>query len=139
VNSHLKNSMNKSKICPICKIEKSTEEFHRYFSKSRNKYRVGNYCKPCANASSNERAKKYYQDNKEKIKHYQSVIRREWKRKDYKKHIDELSDRYVINKLQGDLSGESAQIIRRFPEIIEAKRTKLLTYRIKKKLKNGKK
>lgn len=36
------------KICPICKIKKSIEEFDKYFSKERKKYRIGNYCKLCA-------------------------------------------------------------------------------------------
>lgn len=127
------------KLCPICKEEKSIDDYHRYFSKARNKYRVGNYCKPCARTNANERAKKYYQDNKEKVLHYQNVERKEWKIKRDKQHREELSDRYVLVKLKQTLKGEKNKVMRKFPEIIEAKRTQILTSRIIKKLKNGKK
>ena len=128
-----------TKLCPICKVEKSTEEYHRYFSKSRNTHRIGNYCKPCGRANANERAKRYYQEHKEKILHYQNVERKEWKIEREKEHRKELSDRYVLVKLKQTLKGESNKNMRKFPVMIEAKRTKILTSRIKKQLKNGKK
>lgn len=127
------------KICPICKIKKSIEEFDKYFSKERKKYRIGNYCKLCARTNANERAKKYYQENKEKVLHYQNVERKDWKLKRDKRHREELTDRYVLGKLKQTLKGESNKNMRLFPEMIEAKRTKILTSRITKKLKNGKK
>lgn len=127
------------KICPICKIKKSIEEFDKYFSKERKKYRIGNYCKLCARTNANERAKKYYQENKEKVLHYQNVERKDWKLKRDKRHREELTDRYVLVKLKQTLKGESNKNMRLFPEMIEAKRTKILTSRITKKLKNGKK
>lgn len=127
------------KICPICKIKKSIEEFNKYFSKERKKYRIGNYCKLCARTNANERAKKYYQDHKEKVLHYQNVERKDWKLKRDKRHREELTDRYVLVKLKQTLKGESNKNMRLFPEMIEAKRTKILTSRITKKLKNGKK
>ena len=127
------------KICPICKIKKSIEEFDKYFSKERKKYRIGNYCKLCARTNANERAKKYYQEHKEKVLHYQNVERKDWKLKRDKRHREELTDRYVLVKLKQTLKGESNKNMRLFPEMIEAKRTKILTSRITKKLKNGKK
>lgn len=127
------------KLCPICKIEKPIEDYHRYFSKERNKFRIGNYCIPCARINANERAKKYYQDHKEKVLHYQNVERKKWNLKRDKEHREKLTDRYVLIKLKQSLKGESNKNMRLFPEMIEAKRTKILTSRIKKKLKNGKK
>ena len=127
------------KICPICKIKKSIEEFDKYFSKERKKYRIGNYCKLCARTNANERAKKYYQEHKEKVLHYQNVERKDWKLKRDKRHREELTDRYVLVKLKQTLKGESNKNMRLFPEMIEAKRTKILISRITKKLKNGKK
>lgn len=127
------------KLCPICQIEKPIEDYYRCFSKERNKYRVGNYCKPCARINANERAKKYYQDHKEKVLHYQNVECKEWKLKRDKEHREELADRYVLVKLKQSLKGESNKNMRLFPEMIEAKRTQILTSRITKKLKNGKK
>lgn len=127
------------KLCPICKEEKLIEEYHKYFSKDRNKYRIGNYCKPCARINANERAKKYYQDNKDKVLHYQNVERKEWRTKRDKQHREELSDSYVLVKLKQTLKGEKNKVMRNFPEMIQAKRTQILTSRIIKKLKDGKK
>ena len=128
-----------NKLCPICRVEKPIEEYHRYFSKVRNMYRVGNYCKPCARVNSNKRAKEYYQDHKKKILQYQNVDRKKWKTERNKEHQENLTDRYVLVKLKQTLKGESNKNMRLFPEMIEAKRTKILTSRIKKQLKNGKK
>lgn len=128
----------KKKLCPICKIEKPIEDYNRYFSSVRNKYLIGNYCKPCARKESNERSKKYYQDNKEKKLKYEKE-RKEWKLKDAQKHRDALSDRYVLMQLKQTLKGESSKDMRLFPEMIEAKRMQILTSRIIKKLRNGKK
>ena len=50
------------KTCPLCNKNKSTSEYHQYFSKVRNKYRIGNYCKPCAKESARVRAKQYYEE-----------------------------------------------------------------------------
>jgi hypothetical protein len=128
-----------SKVCPICKIEKPIEDYHRYFSKSRQKYRLGNYCIPCAQKNANQRAKEHYKKNKVKILNYQNTERKDWKKNNDKEQRDRLSDRYVLNKLKQTLKGESNKNMRSTPEIIEAKRTKILTSRIIKKLKNGKK
>jgi hypothetical protein len=127
------------KLCPICKKHKPISDYHTYFSKERNKYRVGNYCKLCANEKANVYSKKYYKENKEKILNYQNFERKAWKIKSEKQHREELSDRYILVKLKQTLKGESNKIMRKFPEMIEAKRTQILTSRIIKKLKDGKK
>lgn len=64
------------KTCPICKSEKSVDEFHQYFSKPRNKWRLGNYCKPCSRKDAKPRAIKNYQENKEKRKQYAKDYRK---------------------------------------------------------------
>lgn len=138
-NSHNHMLGDVCKICPICKIKKSITYYNTYFSKSRQKYRIGNYCISCAKKNANQRAKEYYKKNKEKILNYQNIERKYWKKNNDKKERDKLSDRYVLNKLKQALKGESNKSMRATPEIIEAKRTKILTSRIIKKLKNGKK
>lgn len=126
------------KVCPLCNVEKPFEDYHKYFSKARNKYRIGNYCKPCSNKDSNKRAKQWYQENKEKVLHYQNVERKDWRINREKEHREQLTDRYVLVKLKQTLNGESNKDMRGSPEMIDAKRTKILTSRIIKKLKNGK-
>lgn len=44
----------KSKICPLCKISKSIDEFWR---DNNRKFRLGNYCKPCGRLKDSIRGK----------------------------------------------------------------------------------
>ncbi len=132
----------KSKVCPICKIEKPVEEYHKYFSKERQKYRIANYCKSCSreiskkNATKNyyenkpqklEYAKKYREENKERIKSKRPYYK--------KKQIEECQNCYVRellitkSKVQKGLTYEN-------PEILETKR---LSLKIKRKIKSIKK
>lgn len=135
----------KSKVCPICKTEKSVEEYHRYFSKSRQKYRIANYCKDCSREVHNKNAKKNYQENKSKKLEYARKYREEnkdrikEKRPYYKrKQIEECQNCYIRellitkNNVQKGLTYEK-------PEILETKRLSLKIKRKIKNLKNGKK
>lgn len=135
------------KVCPICKENKSVEEYHQYFSKSRNKYRVGNYCKPCARINSNVRAKKYFEENKEArlqyARNYRANPANDEKRavlsKKFKtKYREELQDCYVRDRLTQD-DNIPNYVSRSIPEIVEAKRISIKIKRKIKTLKNGKK
>ena len=133
------------KKCPKCDIVKSVDEFHRYFSKARNKYRVGNYCKECACITSKQRVKIYYQNNTEERKAYAKKYRENPKNKEKiniarrkikARWIKQLNDNYVV-----DLASKSLKMsiteIRQHPEIIEAYRNNL---KLKRKIKEyGKK
>lgn len=134
-----------TKTCPICKTEKSVEEYHRYFSKSRQKYRIANYCKDCSREVSNKNAKKNYQENKPKKLDYARDYREENKerikeKRPYykKKQIEECQNCYVRdlliskNKIEKDFISEN-------PEILEIKKNQLKIKRKLKNLKNGKK
>ena len=129
------------KICPICNIEKPLEEYHKYFSKERQKSRVANYCKPCSREVSKKNATKNYSENKPKKLEYAKKYReenKEWikaKRPYYKKkQIEECQNCYIRellvskNKIQKDFITEN-------PDILETKR---LMLKIKRKIKKAK-
>ena len=129
------------KTCPICKKEKPLEEYHKYFSKERQKYRVANYCKPCSREVSKKNATKNYSENKPKKLEYAKKYREENKerikaKRPYykKKQIEECQNCYIRellvskNKIQKDFITEN-------PEILETKR---LMLKIKRKIKKPK-
>ena len=129
------------KTCPICKKEKPLEEYHQYFSKERQKYRIANYCKVCSRLVSKKNATKNYYENKLKKLEYAKKYReenKEWikaKRPYYKKkQIEECQNCYIRellvskNKIQKDFITEN-------PEILETKR---LMLKIKRKIKKPK-
>ena len=94
------------KICPICNIEKPLEEYHKYFSKERQKYRVANYCKPCSREVSKKNATKNYSENKPKKLEYAKKYREENKerikaKRPYykKKQIKECQNCYISELL----------------------------------------
>lgn len=135
------------KVCPICNENKPVEEYHQYFSKPRNKYRIGNYCKPCAREESKVRSEKYFKENKEARLQYardyranpkndekRSVLAKKFKAK----YREELKDCYVRDVLatRCDIPTE---VSREIPEIVEAKRLQMKIRRKLKTLKNGKK
>lgn len=135
------------KVCPICKENKKVEEYPTYFSKPRNKHRIGNYCKPCGRKEAKPRAIKNYQENQEKRKHYAKDYRanpdnKEKRRKleihFKKKYREELQDCYVRDVLatRYDIPTE---VLREIPEIVETKRLQIKIRRKLKNLKNGKK
>lgn len=130
------------KTCPVCKLEKPFEEYYTYFSKSRQKHRISNYCKECSRETSKERALKgYYKNrtkrldyakeyrikNKEKIKSKQSFYK--------KKKVDELQNCYLRELLQ-KRNKVSKEMIELNPEILETKRLLLKINRKLKTLKN---
>ena len=127
------------KICPICNIEKPLEEYHKYFSKERQKYRIASYCKVCSRKVSKKYSIKNYYENKSKKLEYAKKYREEnkelikSKRHYYKrKQIEECQNCYVRellvskNKIQKDFITEN-------PEILETKRLMLKIKRIIKK------
>ena len=135
------------KVCPICKENKKVEEYPTYFSKARNKHRIGNYCKPCGRKEAKPRAIKNYHENQEKRKQYAKDYRanpdnKEKRRKleihFKKKYREELQDCYVRDVLatRYDIPTE---VSRGIPEIVEAKRLQIKIRRKLKNLKNGKK
>lgn len=135
------------KVCPICKENKAVEEYHQYFSKSRNKCRIGNYCKPCARVSSKVRSAKYFEENKEArlqyAKDYRANPANDEKRavlaKKFKtKYREELKDCYVRDRLTQD-DNIPNYVSKSIPEIVEAKRISIKIKRKIKTLKNGKK
>lgn len=133
------------KKCPICKTEKPVEEYHQYFSKKRQKYRISNYCKTCSREVSKKNALKNYYENKPKKLEYAKKYREKNKgrikeKRPYykKKQIEECQNCYVRelliskNKIQKGLTYDK-------PEILETKRLSLKIKRKIKTLKNGKK
>lgn len=135
------------KICPICNENKPVEEYHQYFSKSRNKYRIGNYCKPCARENSKVRVKKYFEENKEArlqyARDYRANPKNDEKRavlaKKFKtKYREELQDCYVRDRLTQDDKIPN-YVSKSIPEIVETKRISIKIERKIKSLKNGKK
>lgn len=137
----------KKKICPICKEEKNISEFPSYFSKQRNKIRIGNYCKPCGRKSSTIIAKQHYQDNKAQKLQYAKDYRANPDNKEKllnlsrsfkKKYIEELQDCYV-RELLATRNGIPTEVSKEIPEIVEIKRLQIKIKRKIKTLKNGKK
>lgn len=135
------------KLCPICNTVKPVEEYHTYYSKERKKYRIGNYCKPCARVNSLVRATKYYEENREEKKEYAKKFRADPKNKDKLKTLsqkfkvkyrEELQDCYIRDRLTQD-DGIPVDVSKALPEIVETKRLQIKIKRKIKSLKNGKK
>ena len=133
------------KVCPICKISKSIDEYHTYYSKERKKHRIGNYCKPCSKIEANRRAKGYYQRNKERIKKYTKEYRAKEENKEklsaisrkFKiKYREELQDCYIRDRLNQDNKIPTSVSLAP-PEIVEAKRLQIKIKRKLKSLRNG--
>lgn len=127
-----------TKKCPKCGFEKDIGCFHAYFSQSRNKYRVGNYCKECAKKSSNIRAKNHYLENREEKLKYAANYRENNKEKISnkrnfyrRKHRYNLQDCYV-RELLVTRHNFTIEILDSNPELIESRR---LIIRIKRSLK----
>lgn len=126
----------KTKVCPVCKVEKSTDNFHSYFSKERQKIRIGNYCKPCSRSRAKIRAKTYYQENKEERKKYAKKYRKENPKKIKKlsahftkKYRIELADSYVAEFASKSL-GCSTKDIHDNPELLKVYRNNMKLKRI---------
>jgi hypothetical protein len=134
--------MKEFKNCPICDTLKPIEDFGKYFSKERGKYRIQNYCKDCQKVEKTRRSKEYYENNKEKrlayCKQYRDknkkVINK--KRKKFKeKYTKELKDCYVVEQITRRLKMNSKDV-REYPGLIEAYRANILLKRTIKEVKN---
>lgn len=128
------------KKCPICKKTKSVDEFNRYFSKDRNKYRISNYCKPCSKIQARDRSNKYYQLNKEKRKEYQIQYRKknpekvkELKSKFKKIYVKNLQNCYV-SEMASRFFKCSIKQIKENPELLK---TYKINLQIKRKIKRN--
>lgn len=135
-----------TKICPICGIEKPISEYHSYYSKERQKHRIGNYCKPCARINANERAKIHFQNNREAKLQYSRDYRADEKNKEKlkvlsirfkQKYREELQDCYVRDRLSME-NNIPTSYSRLNPEIVEAKRLQIKIKRKLKSLQDGK-
>lgn len=127
----------KEKKCPLCGELKPVSEYHSYFSRSRNKVRIGNYCIPCANENAKERATKYYEENKQERLEYAKKYRSENKEKINKKRIHydrryraELQDCYAAEQCAKMLKCTIAEV-RSSPAILKAYK---LNLKIKRKI-----
>lgn len=129
----------KVKKCPLCNNEKHIDNFHSYFSKVRNKIRIGNYCKPCAREKAKVRAIEYYKKNKETKKEYAKKYREENKDKIKvlsahftKKYREELKECYVAEQAAKNLKCSTKEIHEN-PELLKAYKNNLL---IKRQIRN---
>ena len=133
----------KTKTCPICKIEKPVSEYHSYFSKARQKNRIGNYCKPCARKESKPRAKKNFEENKEKRLQYAKDYRKKNPHKVKKlsayfskKYREELKECYVAEFAAKSLKCSTKEIHNN-PDLLQAYKSNM---KLKRKIRNyGKK
>lgn len=132
------------KTCPICKIRKRNNQFDKYFSKERGKYRLQNYCKTCQPAEKTKRSKEYYQRYSEERKEYVRKYRADPKNKTKlkkmsykfkKKYRKELQACYVAD-LIGQKWGITSAEVRAIPGLIEAYRTNI---KLKRKIWNHEK
>lgn len=134
-----------TKLCPKCNVIKPIENYHRYWSEARQKYRIGNYCKPCAKTDANARAKESYRKNIEAKKQYAKDYRANPENKAKRKALQDkfkplyrknLQDCYVRDQMKQKF-GFATEDLRANPEIVETYKNQLL---IKRKIKeHGKK
>lgn len=133
-----------SKVCPMCKVEKDSSEYGKYFSHKRQKHRLQSYCKSCLIVDSRKRSSMYYKKNKEYRVEYERNYRadpnnkiklREVSRKFKMKYVSELKDCYVREQLK-KYNNIPTNVSREMPEIVEAKRLEIKIKRKIKSLKN---
>ena len=124
------------KTCPICKKEKDISQYYKYFSKPRNKYRYSNYCKPCAREKSKPRAKKHFEENRDRKLQYAKDYRVNNKDKvkklsSYftKKYREELQDCYVAEFAAKSLKCSTKEIHDN-PELLQAYRNNMKLKRL---------
>lgn len=130
------------KTCPLCKIEKDTSEFDKYWSYSRNKYRLQGYCKDCKEVDARKRAEKHYWDNREYKLKYAEKYRnknkekiRRYKKQKKRQYINELHPVYVAEQASSTL-GIPQRIVSQDDEIMSAYKNIL---KIKRSIRNAKK
>ncbi|SHE58057.1 hypothetical protein [Dysgonomonas macrotermitis] len=135
-----------TKRCPICLQTKNITEYYSYYSKSRAKNRISNYCKPCGKSSSLIRAKRHYQNNIEEKKIYAKAYQanpenrekvKRWRTDAKIRHRKNLQNCYVRELLRTRNNLTNADI-ESIPEIVETKRLQVKIKRKLKSLRNGK-
>lgn len=137
--------------CKTCIKKVDRSEYLKQYQK-KNKERISKKRKEYYNNSDKKEARKkylkeYYQKNKDRLvaasKKYNDEHKdklRDYKREYAAKMRHKLSDNYVAQKLKNNLKLKSLKELYLVPELIEAKRTVILSKRIIKKLEdNGKK
>ena len=127
------------KTCPICDTEKTIDEFHSYYSKERQKIRVGNYCKPCARENSKPRAQKHFIENREEKLKYAKEYRKKnpekikkLSAKFTKKYREELKECYVAEFAAKSLKCSTKEIHEN-PELLKAYRNNM---KLKREIRN---
>jgi hypothetical protein len=135
------------KICPICKILKSTNEYHQYFSAERGKYRIGNYCIICCRKTSRKRALAYYQKHKKQKKQYAKDFRANHKNKlKLKAQSQHFKTKYrnelkpcIVRDILVQKYGFKNSDLHKNPVIVEIKTNQIKLKRQLKLLQNAKK
>lgn len=135
--------MQREKNCPKCNKKKSANDFDRYFSKSRGKFRLQSYCKECSPAEKRKRSSDYYQKHrKERIAYAKEYSNRpENIEKDRRQKLESkrrrregLADSYVRDLMVQKYKFSNQELIED-PEIVELYRKNI---RIKRLLKQKK-
>lgn len=135
------------KICPICKLKKPIEDFDKYFSKPRNKFRIQNYCKECQKPNAKKRAKEYYQKNIEERKQYARNYRanpnnreklRKIKRYFHRKDRAEMKDYQIRAEMVQRLKFKNKDLLEN-PELVQVYKSRKILRKTLKNYTNGKK
>lgn len=134
----------KEKVCPLCKSKKNVDQFDKYFSNSRQQFRIQNYCKDCQKPEKAKRSKEYYQRKGDKVKQYQSEYRKNnkelikpKKRAFNRKYRKELHDLYIIDQIR-QTTGLTATDIRKAPDLIAVEKIRMKLNRTIKQKRNEK-
>lgn len=135
--------MQTEKKCPKCNKKKLADDFDKYFSKSRNKFRLQSYCKECSPAEKRKRSSEYYQQHrKERIAYAKEYASRTENIEKYKRQKLEskrrsrycLADSYVRDLMVQKYKFSNKELIED-PELVELYRKNI---RIKRLLKQRK-
>ncbi|MFC4688625.1 hypothetical protein ACFO4P_16915 [Epilithonimonas pallida] len=135
------------KRCPLCRNLKNIEEFDKYFSKKRQKYRPQSYCKLCSKEEKARRSKEYYQTHKkERIKYAKEyALRPENIEKNHQQRIESkrrrrenLSSSYVRDLMVQKFKFKNSDLLEN-PDLVLIYANKIKLKRTIKKIKYGKK
>ncbi len=108
------------KVCPVCKIPKSHDDYYRSYRKERNTFRLSHSCKDCDKASSKIRVVEKKKADKGAVLEAGRIAR--------KLAIDNLYDGYVAQ--QAAKSTElSIKEVREVPGLLDVFKTKILLNR----------
>lgn len=130
--------MQTEKKCPKCNKIKSANDFDRYFSKSRQKFRLQSYCKECSPSEKRKRSSDYYQKHrKERIAYAKEYSNRtENIEKDRKQKLESkrrrrevLADSYVRDLMVQKYKFSNKELIED-PELVELYRKNIKLKRL---------